>query len=207
MSDEIVAATMPRGPAGHASSAATSLTVDLMHPRADWLTGDPSAETEALEREFEARLVESSTLAFRVAFSVLRHQQDAEDVAQEAFARAYRLFQQLRDRTRFRAWLVRMTFRLALDRRRADRRRQAREQDATSAAVDTRTAADLVISRERASRLWAAIDALPEKLRFALVLAVQGHEIREVAQLLGIAEGTVKSRLFLARKKLKELLQ
>src|SRR5215469_10493924 len=81
-----------------------------------------------LEREFEVRLVESSTLAFRVAFSVLRHREDAEDVAQEAFARAFRAFHQLRDRNRFRAWLVRLTWRLALDRRRSDRRREAREQ-------------------------------------------------------------------------------
>ena len=43
-------------------------------------------------REFEARLVESSTLAFRVAFSVLRQREDAEDIAQEAFAKAYRSF-------------------------------------------------------------------------------------------------------------------
>ena len=80
-----------------------------------------------LEREFEARLADSSRLAFRVAFSVLRQREDAEDVAQEAFAKAYRSFRQLRDRTRFRAWLVRMTWRMALDRHRANRRRLARE--------------------------------------------------------------------------------
>src|ERR1041384_3410583 len=80
-----------------------------------------------LAREFETRLVESSTLAFRVAYSVLRHREDAEDVAQEAFARAFRSFRQLRDRDRFRAWLVRLTWRLAIDRRRGDRRREARE--------------------------------------------------------------------------------
>src|SRR5258706_7058955 len=82
---------------------------------------------EDLEREFEDRLRESSTLAFRVAYGVLRHRQDAEDVAQEAFVKAYRSFSQLRDRERFRAWLVRMTWRLAIDRQRGDRRRMARE--------------------------------------------------------------------------------
>src|SRR6266404_2424449 len=80
-----------------------------------------------LECEFEARLVESSRLAFRVAFSVLRNREDAEDVAQEAFAKAYRSFRQLRNRDRFRAWLVRMTWRLAIDRQRADRWRAARD--------------------------------------------------------------------------------
>src|SRR5512145_1062080 len=81
-------------------------------------------------REFEARLAESSALAVRVAYSVVRHRQDAEDVAQEAFARAYRRFHALRDRDRFRAWLVRMTWRLALDHRRAATRRAAREEAA-----------------------------------------------------------------------------
>ena len=57
-----------------------------------------------LEREFEARLSESSTLAFRVAYAVLRHRQDAEDVAQEAFVKAYRV-PDLRDRIGFgRGW-------------------------------------------------------------------------------------------------------
>ncbi len=56
---------------------------------------------ETLEREFEARLADSSTLAFRVAYSVLRHREDAEDVAQEALAKAYRNFSKLRDRDRF----------------------------------------------------------------------------------------------------------
>jgi DNA-directed RNA polymerase specialized sigma24 family protein len=54
------------------------------------------------EREFETQLVESSRLAFHVAFAVLRHRQDAEDVAQEAFIKARRHFHRLRDRLRFR---------------------------------------------------------------------------------------------------------
>ena len=93
-----------------------------MHERADRLAGSFVGVDRQLEQEFEARLVESSTLAFRVAYGVLRHRQDAEDVAQEAFVKAYRSFRQLRDRDRFRAWLVRMTWRLAIDRQRNDRR-------------------------------------------------------------------------------------
>src|SRR5512141_1102919 len=92
-----------------------------MHELADRLAGVVGVDSD-LEREFEARLVESSTLAVRIAFSVLRHREDAEDVAQEAFAKAYRSFRQLRDRERFRAWLARMTWRLAIDRFRARKR-------------------------------------------------------------------------------------
>src|SRR3954470_23880603 len=103
----------------------------------DWaggLSGTFVTLDEDLEREFEDRLRESMTLAFRVAYGVLRQRQDAEDVAQEAFAKAYRSFGQLRHRDRFRAWLVRVTWRLALDRWRAERRRRTREQAAESPA-------------------------------------------------------------------------
>lgn len=153
-----------------------------------------------LAREFEVRLADSSTLAFRVAYSVLRHRQDAEDVAQDAFFRAHRRFAQLRDRERFRGWLVRMTFRLALDRRRSNLRRSAREADMTMTTPLPRPD-ELALSTERVTRLWAAIDGLPRKLRLVTVLAaIEGQSIAEVARLVGAPEGTVKSRLFDARK-------
>jgi RNA polymerase sigma-70 factor (ECF subfamily) len=179
-----------------------------MHERADRLAGSFVTVDEDLAREFEARLVESSTLAFRVAFSVLRQREDAEDVAQEAFAKAYRSFRQLRERDRFRALLVRMTWRLALDRLRANKRRLARvEVEAGLQARLNATTNDAVLANERAEQLWLAIDALPEKLRLVIVLAgIQGHDIREVATLLDVPDGTVKSRLFLARQQLKERL-
>jgi RNA polymerase sigma-70 factor (ECF subfamily) len=164
----------------------------------------------SLEREFEERLADSSALAFRVALGVLRNRDDAEDVAQEAFLRAYQSFSRLRDRERFRAWLVRIAWRLALDRIRASRRREAREtavmvQEMNSPA---RTVEDVRASREFEQRLARAMDELPEKLRVVLVLAaVEGHDTREVSRLLDLPEGTVKSRLFHARKKLAEMLQ
>src|SRR5215472_15908666 len=81
----------------------------------------------ALQREFEERLAECGPLAYRVARAVLRNTADAEEVGQEALLRAYRRFHQLRDRDRFRGWLVRIAFRLALDRARAAKRREHRE--------------------------------------------------------------------------------
>jgi RNA polymerase sigma-70 factor (ECF subfamily) len=176
-----------------------------MHERAVRLPATLVTHDEDLEREFEARLVESSTLAYRVAFGVLRHREDAEDVAQEAFAKAYRSFHKLRDRDRFRAWLVRMTWRMALDRQRANRRRASRE--AVVDADPPTGEGDSILARERADRLWMAIDALPEKLRLVVVLAgIEGHDMKEVAALLDVPEGTVKSRLFVARKHLREQL-
>jgi RNA polymerase sigma-70 factor (ECF subfamily) len=161
-----------------------------------------------LEREFEDHLAATSTLAFRVAYAVLRQREDAEEVAQEAFAKAYRCFRQLRDRAAFRAWLVRMTWRLALDRQRSNRRREKRESDHIDQSAPAPTAAQELAARERAGQLWAAIDRLPDKLRIVVVLAaIEGHDVREVARLLGVPEGTVKSRLFLARQRLKEQLR
>ena len=182
--------------------------VAALHPWNGALTVNQAASAKAsapndLAREFEVRLVESSTLAVRVAYSVLRNREDAEDVAQEAFAKAYRSFSQLRDRERFRAWLVRMTWRMALDRQRANRRRVAREDRVDAATVTS----DDHERRERAEHLWHAIDGLSEKLRMVIVLAgIQGHDIKEVATLLDLPEGTVKSRLFAARQQLKDEL-
>ena len=56
--------------------------------------------------------------------------------------------------------------------------------------------------------MWAAIDALPEKLRVVMVLgAIEGYDVAEVGKLLGVPAGTVKSRLFLGRQRLKDALQ
>jgi RNA polymerase sigma-70 factor (ECF subfamily) len=176
-----------------------------MNGLADGYPGLVTAE-DLLEREFGERLRESSSLAFRVAYGVLRHAQDAEDVAQEAFVRAHRSIAQLRDRERFRSWLVRMTWRLAIDRLRSEKRRAARE--ASVRQIADASAEQIASERERSRRLWAAIDELPEKLRIAIVLAaIEGHDVAEVGRLLDIPEGTVKSRLFLARKALAEKLQ
>ena len=141
---------------------------------------------------------------FGSPYGVLRHREDAEDVAQEAFTKAYRSFGQLRDRHRFRAWLVKTTWRAAIDRYQENRRRGGRE---LAGDVDSAASPESAESSERANRLWRAIEALPEKLRVTLVLAgIQGHNTKEVAALLQIPEGTVKSRLFLARQQLRERL-
>ena len=178
-----------------------------METTAATLTGSTEVGRDDLAREFETRLVESSTLAFRVAYSVLRQREDAEDVAQEAFTRAYRRFRQLRDRTRFRAWLVRMTWRLAIDRQRGERRRVSRDTAWADDAPAAATGPPGPVERLRAQELWRAIDALPPKLRMVVVLAnIEGHGMNEVAALAGVPAGTVKSRLFEARRRLKEML-
>lgn len=162
---------------------------------------------KSLEREFEERLADCSTLAFRVAFGVLHNRADAEDVAQEAALRAYRNFHRLRERPRFRAWLARIAWRLAIDRWRSLRRRAVREEQSTAWAPH-QTVEDIAAGREFQAQLRRTLDELPEIHRQVLVLvSIEGHDPLEVARLLGVPEGTVKSRLFVARKKLAEKLR
>jgi RNA polymerase sigma-70 factor, ECF subfamily len=184
----------------------------------EWILTATGAESDAVgrsddtrgvsaaiaEREWEGLLRENATLAFRVARGVLRNDADAEDVAQEALLRAYRKFGQLRERTRFRAWLVRISFRLALDRLRATKHRQQRE----AQWVFENARSDSAPSGEFQRHLEVALDELPEKQRLVLLLsAMEGHTLEEVSLLLGVPVGTAKSRLFFAKKTLAEKLR
>ncbi|HKI10560.1 MAG TPA: RNA polymerase sigma factor [Candidatus Acidoferrum sp.] len=167
----------------------------------------PTGELErsGTHAEFEARLAECGSLTFRIAQGVLRNAADAEDVAQEALLKAFRSFHRLRDPQRFRAWLVRITFRMALDRSRSAKRREQRETDWSRPAYRPLppTAEDLAVSCEFQARLESAVAELPEKLRLVLLLsALQGYTLEEVSAMLAIPTGTVKSRLFFARKQL-----
>ena len=189
------------------------------HDSAGDISGDCSREAEkpqrleaeAARREiFESHLAECGSLAFRVACSVLRNTADAEDVAQEALLRAFRRFRHLRERDRFRGWLVRIVFRLALDRVRSAKRRAERETlwSRPERGAPAVSAEDLAVQSQFEQQVDRAMDELPEKLRLVLLLcAMQGYTLEEVANTLGIPTGTVKSRLFFARKKLAEKLR
>ena len=172
----------------------------------DGATQQPVGQT--IEREFERRLADCSALAYRVALGVLHSPADAEEVAQEAFVRAYRHFAQLRELQRFQAWLVRVTWRLAIDRQRSAARRDRREQAATANSLPPLSVEETVFGREFQDRVDRAIDSLPEKLRRVVILAaMEGYDTSETASLLDLPEGTVRSRLHRARKLLAEKLR
>ncbi len=161
----------------------------------------------ALRRDFEQQLADSGALAYRVARGVLRNDADAEDVAQEALLIAFRKFDRLRDPKKLRAWLVRISFRLSLDRIRSSKRRGMREADWLRERERSQSASTEVPS-DFQPHLERAMAELPEKLRLALLLsAMQGHTLDEVASLLAVPIGTVKSRIFFAKKQLAEKLR
>jgi RNA polymerase sigma-70 factor, ECF subfamily len=176
------------------------------------LQGDAARELARrdAQREFEVRIAECGPLAFRIAQGVLRNAADAEEVAQEALLRAYQKFDRLKDVTRFRAWLVRISFRLALDRWRSAKRREQRE---TEWAMPERRPAppsteEIAAYRAFQARLEKALEELPEKFRLVLLLAaIEGYSLEEVAGMIAVPVGTVKSRLFHARKALAEKLR
>jgi RNA polymerase sigma-70 factor (ECF subfamily) len=152
--------------------------------------------------EFERRLRETQRVVYQMAYGVLGNAADAEDVSQEVFLRAYRKIGGLRDPGRFRSWVARMSHRLALNHRRAAGRAQLRTSDwLENTARPAASAETEVAAREFDRRLAHEIHGLPEKIRSVLLLsAVDGLDTREVAHVLGIPEGTVRSRLHSARK-------
>ena len=153
--------------------------------------------------DFERLVRENQRVVYQIAFGLLGNASDAEDVTQDAFVLAFRKATGLREADRFRSWVCRIARNLALNRIRADRRTRRRDELASS---DTACAVDVAASaedREFEARVRLEIDRLPPKLRDALLMcAIQELEPSAVAGLLGIPQGTVRSRLFLARKRL-----
>ena len=173
-------------------------------------TAARDAEKAKARREVDQLLVDNAPLAYRIALGVLRNPAEAEDVSQEALLQAYRRHHVLRDRQKFRSWLVRMTFRLALDRSRSLRRRIDRETRWARPELrpPPQSAEETAASQEFQVRLATALDELPDRLRLVMLMtAIEGNSTDETAAILGVPTGTVKSRLFKARKCLAEKLR
>ena len=161
---------------------------------AGWLdrarAGDEAAYRWLLAR-YRARVV-------RLAAHVLRREGEAEDVAQEAFLRAFRRLPSFRGEGRFSAWLFGIAIRLCLDRRRsAWWTRQVPEEAAPPPPSSPTAAADAADTR---LLVEALLDRLSPPMRAALVLReMEGLDYDEIVATLGIPVGTVRSRLHAAR--------
>jgi len=153
------------------------------------------------------------TVAYRVAYRLLGREADALDAVQDAFVKALKHLDRFRGHSSFKTWLLRIASNAALDVGR-QRKREARVPQAPrDDPPDRYGPADLPAPEAELTRtdLRDAIDAalarLPDTQRQTFVLHIDGGlTYKEVADTLGISIGTVMSRLFYARQKLKTLL-
>lgn len=143
--------------------------------------------------EYRARVV-------RLATHILRGSGDAEDVAQEAFIRAFQRLPSFRGQGRFSAWLFSITVRLCLSHRRLARVEHEVPADTTP------DAASPVSPHDTRLLIEALLDKLTPPMRAALILReVEGFEYDEIARALQIPVGTVRSRLHTARTQFRDL--
>jgi RNA polymerase sigma-70 factor (ECF subfamily) len=167
------------------------------------------------ERDLFATLLRRyNQRVYRIARSVLRDDDEAEDVAQEAWVRAFTHLTELAERARFAAWLSRIAFREAVARARRGRRFSPLERDGRADAALEPPAApgdpEVDAARgEEAAALRAAIDALPRAYRTVFVLReLEELSTAETARCLGLTPDGVKTRLHRARGLLRrELLK
>lgn len=164
------------------------------------------------EAQFAALAERHWRFAWKVAWAVLRNAQDAEDAAQEAFVKMLRskTWRKLDDE---RAFIARVVWRTAVDHHAARRTRQARHAEPAldgpplleqipGSALDPEASA---VAADAEAAIHRLIDALPEELRQPLALSAEMNS-REIAETMGIPEGTVRTRLMRGRQLLHEKL-
>lgn len=166
---------------------------------------------------FDALVATHYRTVVRTAMAALQRREDAEDTAQDAFVLAWRKIDAFRGDSTFKTWLLTITWRQALDRRKARERWWKRRSapvgpdgtDGFDETVDRLSSPDasperIAAARVELSSLRAAIVRLTPKLRDTLLLASSGdYAYEEIAGMLGVPVGTVKWRVAEARRLLK----
>lgn len=144
---------------------------------------------------------------------MIRSQEDTEDISQEVFVKAFQNISRFDGRASLATWLFRIATNLCIDKlRRKDRRPEQvpmmGEGDAEFDLADARyDPVSMAVSREMEKTIEAAILGLSDKLKPVLLLHdLEGLSYEDIARILGVPIGTVKSRLFLARTRLQEAL-
>lgn len=154
---------------------------------------------DSLREEFGVLVTEHSRSMFRAARALLDCDADAEDAVGEAILRAWRKREQLRDPAAGRAWLLKITVNCAYE----QRRRAARLLYTDQVEGIAGDAEDQPVSH-----LWEAVLRLPGDQRAVVTLYYyEDLPVKEIARILGVAQGTVKSRLGRARARLKQMLR
>jgi RNA polymerase sigma-70 factor (ECF subfamily) len=156
-------------------------------------------------------------IAFRVAFLITRSAQDAEDVTQEAFIKAWRALGRFRTDAPFRPWLLQIVANEARNRVRSNRRRKVRgpgveteagRQPSEEPVDPAASPEDQLLAADQRRQLLAALDRLPDRDRLVIgARYLLELSEAETAEALGIARGTVKSRLSRAMSRLRAALE
>ncbi|MTD56159.1 RNA polymerase sigma factor SigM [Amycolatopsis pithecellobii] len=176
-------------------TAAVPTDADLIAAHA---AGDASAFSELVRRHRDRM--------WAVALRTLRDPEEAADALQDAFISAFRAAGNFRAESQVTTWLHRIVVNACLDR---VRRRQARPTVPLpeTGQGEPATPRDSMADRETRLVIQSALDQLPEEQRAPIVLVdIEGYSVSETAKLLGIAEGTVKSRCARGRAKLAKVL-
>jgi RNA polymerase sigma-70 factor, ECF subfamily len=156
-------------------------------------------------------------MVYNLSLHLLGDRDEALDLSQEVFLRVFRTIARFRGQSALRTWIYRIVVNQARNRQRWWRRRHRADQVSLDAHVakfgdlesrnDTSTPERAFAIKETSARIWKALEGLPFDQRTALVLReIDGLRYDEIAFSLGIAVGTVKSRLTRARQALREEL-
>jgi RNA polymerase sigma-70 factor, ECF subfamily len=167
-------------------------------------------QAKSSDAAIEALVREHARLVYRIAYAALRQHHDAEDATQEIFLRVLRYRSKLAEVEDPKTWLACIAWRVAVERgrrRRTHDRSIDEEICASDLACKEPPADERIEDSQIAGMLEKLIQTLPEKLRQPLILStVDEMSPREVAEILGINESAVRSRVFRARQILKEKL-
>ena len=149
------------------------------------------------KREFSRRVLAMENRLYRVSCGLLRNPQDRLDAAQEAVIRALERIGSLRKPQYFETWLTRILINICCDMLRAGRN-----------IVPLEAIAERPAPEETGAELREAIEKLDAKLRIVVVLHyMEGYKVREIAEILELPAGTVKTRIMRAKQKLREHLE
>lgn len=142
---------------------------------------------------------------YHLAYRTLRDMEEARDVAQEAFFKAFRSLRTFKPGSKFSTWIFSITYHACCDR--LARRKRYSNEEFPERADNAPGPESQAIAGDEARRLRTAIEALPEKYRTVITLYhLQDRQYDEIASILGIPIGTVKTHLFRAKDQLRKLL-
>lgn len=161
------------------------------------LGGNPQGFTTLVERYDRA--------VYHLAYRTLRDVEEARDATQEAFFKAYRSLRTFKPDGKFSTWIFAIAYHACCDR--LNRRKRYSNEELPERADPGPGPEREAIASDEARRLRAAVASLPEKYRTVITLYhLQGKQYEEIAQVLGLPLGTVKTHLFRAKDQLRKML-